>query len=250
MAGLENAGEGQFFRQNHVAQFIDRFFFFHAFSVLELLNSIQDLTKIARRINRDLVADFDAQLSRKLNAQHGRLAFKIQFPLLNELAQRNDFLFLFRIDATDHRREPAIFEFDDNGALNEGRGRDHAGRMVEVRLERPPVVQNVFADHENVGVEIDHLLPQLAIEPSHHRDDEDEHGYTERHPQDRDQCNDREKGALRFQIPQCEEKTKRQFQFADTVAVNSLLFNRGAAETSENSKANADYADFTDASSA
>ena len=57
MTGLKNAGDGQFLRENHVAQFVDRFFFFFALGVFQFLNAIENLTKITRRIDRDLVTD-------------------------------------------------------------------------------------------------------------------------------------------------------------------------------------------------
>ena len=59
MAGLENAGDGQFLRQNNIAQFVDRFLLFLALRVLEFFNAIENFAEIARRIDGDLVADID-----------------------------------------------------------------------------------------------------------------------------------------------------------------------------------------------
>ena len=75
---------------------------------------------------------------------------------------------------------------------------------------------------ENVRVEIDHFLAQLTIEPGHDRDHENQHRHAEHDAENGDQCDDREKRALRFQIAQREEKTKRQFQFGVSVAANAL----------------------------
>src|SRR6266508_3309461 len=75
-------------------------------------------------------------------------------------------------------------------------------------------------------IEIDDFLTQLAIKPGHDRDHEDQHRYAEHHSDDRNQGDDREKGALRFQIPQRQEKTKRKVQFGISVAANSVEFNR------------------------
>ena len=61
-------------------------------------------------------------------------------------------------------------------------------------------------------VEIDHLLAQFPIESGHDRNYKDQHRHAEHHTNDRDQCDDREKCALRFQIPQRQEKTKRKLQ--------------------------------------
>ena len=87
-------------------------------------------------------------------------------------------------------------------------------------------MQNVLSADENVRIEIDHLLPKFAIEPGHDRDDENQDRDAERDAENRDQRDDGKKRALRFQIPQRQEKTKRQFQFADTVAVFRSVFQR------------------------
>src|SRR5438552_1827214 len=124
MAGLENPGNSQLFRENHVSQFVDRFLFFVALRILKFLNAVEDLA-------------------------------------------------------------------------------------------------------ENVGVKIEYFLPQLPIKPGHNRNHEDKHHHAEHYANDRDQCDDRQKCALRLQVPERQEKTKRQFQFALSVAANSLEFNRG-----------------------
>jgi hypothetical protein len=76
-----------------------------------------------------------------------------------------------------------------------------------------------------VRIELDHFLAQLAVEPSHDRDHKDEHRYAKRHAEDRNQRDDRQECALRFQIPQREKKAKRQVQFGVSVAANSFEFN-------------------------
>jgi len=90
--------------------------------------------------------------------------------------------------------------------------------VVDFRFEPAPVAQDVFCGHENVRIEIDHFLAQLAIEPGHDRNHQNQHRHPEHHAEHRNQCDDGEKRALRFQISQCQKKTKRQFQFGDTVA--------------------------------
>ena len=57
MTSLKNAGDSQFFREDDVAQLVDRFFFFVALRVFEFLNAIEDLAKIAGRIDGELVTD-------------------------------------------------------------------------------------------------------------------------------------------------------------------------------------------------
>jgi hypothetical protein len=75
-----------------------------------------------------------------------------------------------------------------------------------------------------VGIEIDHLLTELAIKPRHDRDNEDEHGDAEHDADDRDQSDDGKERALRFEVAEREKKTKRQFQIADTVDGNRFRF--------------------------
>jgi Peptidase family M50 len=75
-----------------------------------------------------------------------------------------------------------------------------------------------------VRVEVDHFLPQLAIEPGHDCDDENEHGHSQGYAENRNEGDDGKKRSLRFQIPQGQKKTKRQFQFGDTVAANGPIF--------------------------
>ena len=71
-----------------------------------------------------------------------------------------------------------------------------------------------------MGIEIDHLLAQLPVEPGHYRNHKNQHCHAEHHTQNGDQCDDREKRPLRFQIPQRQEKTKWKLQFASSVAAN------------------------------
>ena len=57
MASFKDASNSQLFRQDHIAQLIDRLFFLLAFGVFQFLNAIENLAKIAWRIDRDLVTD-------------------------------------------------------------------------------------------------------------------------------------------------------------------------------------------------
>src|SRR5213596_790571 len=57
MASFKDASNSQLFRQDHIAQLVDRFFLFFALGVLQFLNAIENLAKIAWRIDRDLVTD-------------------------------------------------------------------------------------------------------------------------------------------------------------------------------------------------
>ncbi|MEY2541204.1 MAG: hypothetical protein QOI22_806, partial [Verrucomicrobiota bacterium] len=83
----------------------------------------------------------------------------------------------------------------------------------------------VLAFHENVGVEINDLLPQLAVETGHHRDDKNQNGHAERNPDDRDQGDYGEECAFRFEITQRQKKAERQFQVAVMLAANVSVYN-------------------------
>ena len=116
-------------------------------------------------------------------------------------------------------------KFDNDRPLSEWRGRDHVRRAVDLLLNGPPVAHYVFAFHQNVRVEIDDLLPQLAIEPGHNRNHQNEHSHAERHTDDRDQGDNGEKSALRFEITEREKKAERQFQVAVMLAANAAVYN-------------------------
>ena len=226
VAGLKNTGDGEFFRENHLSQLVDCFFLFFALGVLQFFNAVEHLTKITRRIDGYLVAYACLKFSGELNPEHGRFAFQIKFAVFNEFSQRNDFFFLLGINAPHERCEPPVLKFYDHWALNEGCRCDNARCVVDLCFECPPITQDVLGTHENVCIEINHLLAQLAVESGHYRDDENQHRHAQHHPEHRDQCDDREKCALRFQIPQRQEKAKWQVQFAPSVAAKSAGFKR------------------------
>src|ERR1700736_5469325 len=62
MTGFENPGDGEFLRQNDIAEFVDSGFLFVTFGILEFLNAVEDLAQIPGRINRQLVAVFVCNL--------------------------------------------------------------------------------------------------------------------------------------------------------------------------------------------
>jgi len=76
-----------------------------------------------------------------------------------------------------------------------------------------------------VRVEINYLLPQLTIETGHYRNHQNQHRHAERDADDRDQRNDGEKCAFRFEITQRQEEAERQFQVAVMLAANVSVYN-------------------------
>src|ERR1043166_1350092 len=220
MTGLENAGNGEFLRQNHIAQFIDGLFFLRALRVLEFLNSVEDLAEVTGRIDGQFLAHDDLQFPGELASEHDRFALEIEAAALNEFAQRHDLFFLGRVDAANQRREAPILKLDDHRPLHIRRGRDYARRLVDLVFERPPIAQYVLSRDENMRIEIDHFLAQLTVKPGHNLDHKNEHRDAEHHAEHRDQRDDGKKRALRLEIAQREKKTERQLQFGDTVAAN------------------------------
>src|SRR2546428_9509760 len=101
MSSFKNGGDSQFFPQADVTQLVDRLFFFVSLGILEFFDAIEDLAKIAWRIDRDFITDVRLQFTRKLNAEHGRFAFQVELAVFDEFSQRDDLFFLYGIDATN-----------------------------------------------------------------------------------------------------------------------------------------------------
>ena len=224
-AGLENTGDGQVFWQNDLAQFIERFLFVGALRILEVLNLVENLAKISGGIDRQFVANIDAQDAGEIAPEDGRFAVEIELAFFYELANRNHFFFLGRVYSANDRRQTLVLEFDNDRTLHERRRRDHVRCAVDLLLKRSPVAHDVLAFHENVRVEINYLLPQLTIETGHYRNHENQHSHAERDAHNRDQSDDGEKCAFRFKITQRQEKAERQFQVAVMLAANAAVYN-------------------------
>ena len=159
------------------------------------------------------------EFSRELDPEHGRIAFEIEFAALDEFAQRDDLFFLPRRQSRESSVRAGDSGTRQSPAPHVRRRRDHARRIADFHREIAPIRSgHLRVADENVRVEVDHFLAQLAIESGHDRDDQNEHGHTERHAEDGDERDDRKKRALRFQVAKREEKAERQFQIADTVA--------------------------------
>ena len=131
LASLENAGNGEFFREHDFTQVIDRFLFLRALLLVEDFQLVEDLAQVARRINSELVAHREAELLGQIDADYGRIALEIELAQLNEFADRNHLLFLRGINPADHRRETPVLKFHDHGPLDVGCGRDHAGSVAD-----------------------------------------------------------------------------------------------------------------------
>ena len=59
--------------------------------------------------------------------------------------------------------------------------------------------------------------------PGHDRDDEDEDGHAQGHAEDRDESDDGNESALRFEVAEREEETERKFQGSHTFAENDAF---------------------------
>ena len=51
-------------------------------------------------------------------------------------------------------------------------------------------------------IEIDHFLAKLPVEAGHHRDHKNQYRHAEHHAEDGNQCDNRQKSPLRFEVPQ------------------------------------------------
>jgi hypothetical protein len=212
MPCLENPGNRQFFGQDDFAQFVDRLPLILRLGFFQFLYAIENFAKISRRIDRQLVADIDLELARQLDPHERRVSVEIVRAFLQEFLEWHHFLFLRGIDAANERRQPLVLKFDNHRTLHIRRGADDAGSISHFHCEIAPIAQDVLRADENVGVEIDHLLPQLAVEAGHDGDDEDEDHYPKHHAHHGDQRNDGHKRALRLQVAQGEKKAERKFQ--------------------------------------
>src|SRR5262249_49145367 len=190
MASLKDSGNSQFLRQNHVAQLVDRFFFFIPLGIFQFFDAIEDLPKIAGRIDGDLVADVRLQFTRELNAEHSRFAFQVELTEFDEFSQRNDLFFFGRIDAANQGCDSPVLKFQNNWSLDVRGRRNDACGVVDFCFERSPIAQDVFRAHKNMRIEIDYFLTQFAIEPGHNRNHENQHRYAERHTNNRNQSDD------------------------------------------------------------
>ena len=67
-----------------------------------------------------------------------------------------------------------------------------------------------LAAREAVRLKAKHLAPQFLVEARHHREHDDERRDADHHARDRDECDDRDEGALRLEVSEGEEKAERQ----------------------------------------
>src|SRR2546429_3615337 len=66
------------------------------------------------------------------------------------------------------------------------------------------------SDLAQVRVEPEHFVPHLPVKPAHHADDDDQHGHTQHHAENRNQSNDRDKCPFGAQVTKREKQFKRQ----------------------------------------
>src|SRR5450432_1714313 len=177
LAGFKNAGDGEFFGQHYVAQLMEPLLFLGALFPLERLNLVEDCAEVAGRIDSQLVTNSHAELLCEGAAEDGRFTIEVELAERDEFAERDDLLFLVRLDPANHRCEAAILKLDDDRSLNVRGYRDDAGVVANLHGTFAPVAHDVVGRNENVRVEVDHFLAQLAIETGHDRDDENEHGH-------------------------------------------------------------------------
>src|SRR5262249_7313173 len=73
-----------------------------------------------------------------------------------------------------------------------------------------PVMNDLVAPNNHVRIKSNDLPLEFSLEASHHRNDDNEHADSKDDPENRDQCDDRQEGALRLQVAQREKAGERQ----------------------------------------
>src|SRR5215472_16856634 len=73
-----------------------------------------------------------------------------------------------------------------------------------------PVVNDLVAANHDVRIEPNDLPLEFSLKAGHHRDDDNKYTDSEDNSENRDQCDDGEKSALRLQVAQREEVSKWQ----------------------------------------
>src|SRR5260370_37793995 len=101
-----------------------------------------------------------------------------------------------------------ILELNDDATLSKRSSCDSSFGFLGGIQDLAPVVHDFIAADQYVGIEPDDLPLKLPFKTRHHRDHNDQYADPKDHPQDRDQCNQRNKGALRLQVTQRQEIRK------------------------------------------
>src|SRR5207249_5655055 len=102
------------------------FLFVRALRILEVLNLVENLAKISGGIDRQFVANIDAQDAGEIAPEDGRFAVEIELAFFYELANRNHFFFLGRVYSANDRRQTLVLEFDNDRTL---RSEEHTSEL-------------------------------------------------------------------------------------------------------------------------
>ena len=205
-AGGEDAGDGEFEREDHFAQFAGGLGFVTAF--FERVDAVDDFIEVPGRIDGDGVAHAYPEDTGEGGAEDGFIAVEFELAGDHEVLQRGDLAFGFRIDGAYFRGEAAAHELGEDGALHErGNAGDAFNRADFLGLRRP-IHENSLAASDEVGVEAEDFAAEFLLEAGHDGNDEDEHGDADGDTEDGDNGDEAEKGALWSEVAQGEEEAE------------------------------------------
>ena len=116
-----------------------------ALGFLQFLYAVEDFAEIARRINRQLVADFDLEFARQLHPESAESPSRSSAPFLMNFCSGTTFSSSAGSIPRIMRRQAFVLEFDDHRALHVGRGADDARRIPDFHREIAPIAQDILA---------------------------------------------------------------------------------------------------------
>jgi hypothetical protein len=221
-SGFKNTGNGEFLGQYHRFQVCEGLFV--GGILLGAVQFIDDFADVARGEDGDPVAHHHTEFSGEGGAKERLVTVEVECADLDGAADIADANLAFGIDSADLRGEPAALEFDENRALDEGGGCHDARGFADRFFQRTPAFEVGVGENHEMRVESEDLFAQLVVEPGHYREHDDEHRDAERHPENRDQGDGGHKGALRFEIAQCEEEAEGRFHGKRTSTDTGGLF--------------------------
>ena len=205
-SALEDPSDLEFGWQDHLLQSGDICRF--VARALDAVEFVKDLVEIPRRENRHILADAHSEFAGEFRADHGLVAIQVIAAIDDEIRDIHDLALEFGIDAPDFWSEAAVLIFHNDRALNEWRG--GFDMRIFHRLLRCglPVFQNPAVADDNMGIEADDLAAEFLLEAGHHRNDQNQNHDPERDSEDRNQGDDRKKGALGLEVAQGEKKAE------------------------------------------
>src|SRR5208337_263537 len=175
---------------------------------LGIIESLLELSHVVRRIDFQRITYVNAKRGRQLRTYDAVISTQIKFSGDQELLQIRNRLLQIRIDSAQPRNGSMVLELNDDATLSKRSSCDYSLGFLGVIQDLAPVIHDFVAAYQYIGIEPDDLPLELPFKTSHHRDHNNQYADPKDHAQDRDQCNQRNKGALRLQVAQRQEIRK------------------------------------------